>query len=251
MTVSRTGTQTPRGALTRVAILAGMFCAPFVTAGAEAQQPPSFRQRLATRIGTFDSNHQSLVATLLRIIYEHHLPLGLEYVDRDAARRPLDVHLRDTSVQETIQSLVDQLPEYRVTFGPGVVEVYSPKARADPSNLLNTVIESFQATNQTTRMASAALHEALAATLHPVSPPFGNILDSPSAPKLSLYLRGKKVYEILDAIAAKDGSIMWAVAVPANKLSALQPELWRLYELGFPNWEVLAREDLLRLFPPP
>ena len=237
-------------AVATLALLTGTLSSKGLTVQARAGKSPSFDERLSVRVPVFDSDHQPLVTALLRIVYEHHLPLGLEYVDGDGARRPLEVKLQNKSVREVLEALVARLPEYRIAFAPGVIEVYSPKARESGTNLFNTLIENFDAENQTTRMASALLYEALAEKIHPGVPSFGNVLDSPSAPTMSLHLRSRRVYEILDAIAGRDGGTLWAVAVPPDKLPVLRPELWKLYELNFPNWEVMARSDLLGLFPP-
>lgn len=238
-------------AVSTAALVISTSCLAWQSVPRETQTSQSFGERLSAKIPVFESDHQPLAAALLKVVYRYHLPLGLEYIDRDAVQRPLELKLRNSSVREVLESLVGQMPEYRVRFGSGVVEVYSPKARQDRANLLNTVIGNFDLQKDTIRMASAELRDSLANELQPGAGSIGDVVDSFLSPKFSLHVRAAPVYEILNALVAADGRTLWAVAAPPNRLSVLQPAvpLWKLYDLDFPNWEALARHDLLGMFP--
>jgi hypothetical protein len=235
--------------ITAATCFGGAGCVGQQSASGRANPSQSFAESLATTVPEFDSDQESMVGALLRVVYQYHLPLGLECVDREAVHRPIRVKLLNKSVREVLQAVVSQLPEYRVAFGPGVVEVYSPKARENRANLLNTVISNFDVQKDTIRMASANLWGLLVNQLHPGSGFAGDVLDSFLSPRITLHVAAAPVYQILDRLVAEDAGTLWAVAVPPDRLSALQPQLWKLYDLNFANWEDIARRELVGLFP--
>jgi hypothetical protein len=214
---------------------------------AKAQKPASFEQRLELGVAAFDTKERPLVRAVLDIVYEYRLPLGLEYVDAEAVRRPLELKLKDKSVREILRAVVAQLPQYQITFAPGVVEIYSPQPRADASNLLNTVIENFEVRNQDAKRASWEVYASLEAQLQPHNAVIGNILGEVS-PKISLHLRHKKVYELLGAIVTANGDSLWVPRVPPERLSNLDETPWQLFGLGA-GWEELVLTQLQALFP--
>jgi len=129
--------------------------------------------------------------------------------------------------------LVAKLPEYRVTFVDGIVDVYSPQARRDPNNLLNTVIPAFSVNYESLNGASTELANLLRAQTTPGVGLIGDVLESPDEPKITLNLRNKPVREILCAIIAANGSAVWAAVVPPERLSDPRVQLWAVYPLGY------------------
>ncbi len=214
---------------------------------AKAQKRASFEQRLELGVAAFDSKERPFVRAVLDLVYEYRLPLGLEYVDAEAIRRPLELKLKEKSVREILRAVVAQLPQYQITFAPGVVEIYSPQARADASNLLNTVIENFEVRNQDAKRASWEVYASLEAQLRPHNAIIGNILGE-VPPKISLNLRHKKVYELLDAIVTENGDSLWVPRVPPEKLSKFDETPWQLFGLGA-GWEELVLTHLQAVFP--
>ena len=49
-----------------------------------------------------------------------------------------------------VEAIVKQDQQYRVSFSNGIVDVFSPRARDDPSNLLNKVLKDFSVTEMET-----------------------------------------------------------------------------------------------------
>lgn len=211
------------------------------------RKQPSFDQRLGIRVLRYDTGPRPFVRAVLDLVSKYQLPLGLEYVDREALRRPLNLRLNNKSVREILQALVAQVPQYRLRISPDVIEVYSPKARADASNFLNTVVANFARTGQTPRMVSLAIYSAVTAERHQVCCGIVNVLEPGDAPTVTLALRDKRAYEILDALVARMQGF-WIPVVPPEKLSVPGPKLWEVYQLEYgPN---LAMADLERAFPP-
>jgi hypothetical protein len=234
-------------------VLASVLVAPLRIQGALGQQRhrrPPYENRLDAVVEVFDSGGQTLAQNFLSLAYRYDLPMGVEYLDRAAVSEPLHLQLRGKSVREILSSLVAQVPEYRVTFSGGIVQLYSPQARGDPSNLLNAVIDDFHVSEMDPQVASAAVFEAL---VHKVAPTTSIVestaLGTLGPPTLTLRLNKSRVYEILDAIVARYGEAVWVVRVPPEKLSTLKGALWYIYPLEPSDWRAAVLGDVTSLFP--
>lgn len=129
--------------------------------------PSSFATDLSSRVVSFDVKDQTFAQAFLNLVYTYHLPAALEYVDQNAVKRPLRLRRANITVRDALVALVAQLPEYHVDFSQGLVDVYSPQARSDHSNVPNTVIPKFAVTDETPRGCLWNLWEALDAKLRP------------------------------------------------------------------------------------
>jgi hypothetical protein len=67
------------------------------------------------------------------------MPMALEYVDRDATTRPLNLQFHNESVRRILEGIIRQAPEFRISFAEGLVDIFAPQRREDTSNLLNRV----------------------------------------------------------------------------------------------------------------
>lgn len=218
-----------------------------VRGGSQTRQPLSFEAKLAQRVERYNAAGRSLTDAVLDLAFEYQLPLGVEYVDRGAALRPIEIELRQKSVREILGALVATAPEYRIDFSGEIVHLFSPVARQDSSNLLNTVIPNFEVSEIDPYMADMELICALHRQLQPPAGCGGSHpIGSPQ--RISIHLRRARLYEILDAIAAKQGAV-WFVNVRPETLSKNQPDIWHIYELVSP-FDRVAKEKLQGLFPP-
>jgi hypothetical protein len=209
-----------------------------VTLGRAAQFPSRSRnlaldRKLDTKVPVFNTQGESFAKSFLNLVCGYKLPAALEYVDKDAIQRPLSLTVRKAPLRDVIRALVAKLPEYRVTFVDGTVDVYSPQARRDPNNLLNTVIPAFSVNYESLNGASTELASLLRAQITPGVGLIGNVLESPDEPKITLNLRNKPVREILCAIIEANGSAVWAAVVPPERLSDPRVQLWAVYPLGY------------------
>ena len=207
---------------------------------------------LDTTVKDFSLDGKPAVEGLLGLAYEYRLPMGIEYMDVNLVHKPVKVHLRNVTVREAIEMLLKPLREYRVSFSEGLVEVYSPGARRDRSNILNISIEHFEVSRVDALQASTNLQGEIFAKLHPGvgfggDTPYGQT--APSEPRVTLSLDHLKVYEILDAIVAKDGAAMWLVVVPPAGLSFFEWNRWAIY-----NFNPVGKDSIIHsleeVFPP-
>jgi len=208
----------------------------------------SFEQKTGIHIKHYESQGRTLVEAVLDLAYEYRLPVALEYLDRDAVRKPLQVNLHDASVREVLTALVVEMPVYRMTFSSGMVDVYSPSARNDPSNLLNDTIGDFTVKDADPMYASVQLWGALSVKLHPGQGYGGDFAPLGGSVKVTIDLRGAKVYQILNAIVSQQGDCMWVVRLPPTGLSSFRGDMWYLYSLD-PHWKEIVLSDAHSLFP--
>jgi hypothetical protein len=199
----------------------------------QLQPQASLDSVLDKRISDYRTSGRTLIATLVDLAYEYKLPMGIEYVDREAAARPIDLEFHDDFLRNILEDVVAQLPEYRVSFLGEVVEVYSPRAREDSSDLLNKPIGNYSVDAVDTRDADLELACALSRELEPASLCGGSITNGQWGPlKITLRLRNARVYEILDAILGQNGRAIWTVTAVPEKLSNIQVGgLWHIYPL--------------------
>jgi hypothetical protein len=206
----------------------------------------SFERKLDTRVTRFDTAGRTLLGAIVDLAYEHKLPLGIEYVNRDGVTRPINLQLNDETIRGIIIAIIAQAPEYRVNFSGGVVDIYAPKARDDASNLLNKVVKSFTATNSDTTRADMDLVCALGRELVPPSACFGSYAPGQWGPlTITVSLQNSTVYEILNAIVAQNGSAVWTVTAALKDVSKTQViNLWHIYSLGDPNTKTTVLNKL-------
>jgi hypothetical protein len=74
-----------------------------------------------------------------------------------AARLPLEFHNKSFREIVEAEAIVKKDQQYRVSFSNGVVDIFSPGAREDRSNLLNKVLKDFSVTEMETRQADFQL----------------------------------------------------------------------------------------------
>jgi hypothetical protein len=201
--------------------------------GKQQQSELSIDAKLDRQIHDFRTQGRTLIATVVDLAYEFQLPIGIEYVDREATTRSLDLEFRDESLRSILAGVVAQLPEYQVAFVGQIVQIYSPRAREDSSNLLNRVIMNFSVVNADTGDAGLELACALSRALKDAAFCGGSIAGGQwGQMKLTLHLQNAKVYEILDTIVAQNGRALWTVTVPPRGLSkGSVGNLWHIYPL--------------------
>jgi hypothetical protein len=195
-----------------------------------------FVKKLERRVERFDTSGRTLVASVVELAYQYQLPMALEYVDRDATTRPLNLQFHNESVRRILEGIVRQAPEFRVSFAEGLVDIFAPQGREDTSNLLNKVIKDFAVTKLDTHSADLELFCALGREAGSSAPCGGSIATGQwLSLQITLHLQNAKVYEILNAIAAQNGKAIWTLMVRPEKLSKLQSgNLWYVYPLQQP-----------------
>jgi hypothetical protein len=174
------------------------------------------------------------VAIVLDLAYEFQLPTGIEYIDHDATTRPINLELNNESFRGILLAIVQQVPEYKVSFSDGLVDVYVPKAREDSSNLLNKPIKNFVVSELDTGEANMELFCALCREVTVNCA--GSFATGQWGPlRITVHLENAKVNEILSAMAAQNGKAIWTVTAPPDRLSKIPVGgLWHMYPLEAP-----------------
>ncbi len=200
-----------------------------------AQVSP-FERKLDTRVERFDTSGRTLIASVVDLAYQYELPTGIEYLDHEATTRPIDLQFHDESVRGILLAIIQEVPEYRVSFSEDIVDIYVPKAREDPSNLFSKIIKNFAVTELDTHLADMELVCELAQELVPLGGCGGSIALGQWGPlKITLHLHNATVREILNAIVAQNGRAVWTVMAPPEKLTKNQfGGLWHIYPLEPP-----------------
>jgi hypothetical protein len=199
----------------------------------KSSQAMIFERKLDTRVERFETSGRTLIASVIELAYEYELPTAIEYINHDATTRPIDLRFQDESIRGILTALILQIPEYRVTFSDGVVDLYVPKAREDPSNLFNKVIKDFAVSELDTHRADMELVCTLARELVPPGGCGGSIaVGQWGSLKITLHLHNATVFEILNAMVAQNGKAVWTVMAPPDKLSKIPVGgLWHVYPL--------------------
>jgi hypothetical protein len=144
------------------------------------------------------------------------------------------LQFHDESVRSILENIIQQDSEYRVNFEEEIVDIFSVKAREDPSNLFNKAIHNFEVAQVDTHQADEELLCALGREAG--SEVCGGSLAIGQWPqvKITLHLQNAKVYEVLNAIAAQNGEAIWTVIARPPNLSKLQSNFWYIYPLQQP-----------------
>ena len=206
-----------------------------------------FVKKLKKRVERFDTAGSTLVASVVELAYQYQLPMAVEYVNRDATTRPLNLQFHNESVQRILESIIRQAPEFRISFTEGLVDIFAPQGREDTSSLINKVIKDFSVTKMDTHAADSELACVLGREAG-ASMCAGSFAGGqwPSV-QITLHLQDAKVYEILNAIVAQNGKAVWTLMVRPERLSKLQTGgLWYVYPLQQP-FKSTVLEKLTRI----
>jgi hypothetical protein len=196
-----------------------------------------------------------MAAALLALAYAHQLPLALECVTRDAVQKPLDVCLRGSTVRNIIAALCASVPGCRVDFPQGLVDVYSAEDRLDPSDLFNIVVPEYRVAGVDTDVADMILFCTLGRQLYPRSGGCGGSTagDQWGHVKITLEMHDAKIYQVLNAIVAKNGSAIWTPTrsskTTANSGQRYLTSFWSIYPLD-PNFEPAVEARVKALVAP-
>jgi hypothetical protein len=193
-----------------------------------------FEQKIDGLVERFSTSGRTLVDSIIELAYKYQVPMAIEYADRQATTRPLNLEFHNKSFRGIVEAIVKEDPQYRVSFSNGVVDIFAPMAREDSSNLLNKIVKDFSVTEMETRLADSQLFCALA-PLAGSNGCGGSLAVGQWDPlRITLHMHDARVYEILNAIVAQNRRAIWTVT--ASKLGSL-PQccgLWYIYPLQEP-----------------
>lgn len=218
--------------------------------GASKRRPTTVNAKLLARVDRFEGAGKPATELLLGLAFKYRLPMAIEYVDQEASTRPTKVALRNATVGQVLATIVAKMPGYALTTSEGLVDVYSPHAREDPSNELNFTVKNYNVDGVDTLQASADLSCAMGREMHPPRGCFVSIARGQWGPlRITLHVREAKVYQILNRIVAQNGSAVWTVLQPPGRMNSRGQSLWQVCPLE-PGFKQTAIERLKGLFPP-
>ena len=217
-------------------------CLPTVTSQAAQPQESAlhsaqvalFEHKMRRIVGHFSTSGRTLVASVVDLAYRYELPMAVEYAERDATTRPLNLEFDHESVRAILEDIIRQAPQYRVSFSNNIVDIFAPKAREDTSNLFNKVIKDFSITEMETRRAEFQLFCDLSKVTGS-SVCSGSLATGQWEPqRITLRMQNAKVYEVLNAIVAQNGKAIWTVTASPRQVSMQTGGFWYIYPLQRP-----------------
>ena len=206
----------------------------------------SFEQKTNKLVERFNTCGKTLVDSVIELAYDYRVPMAIEYADREATTKPINLEFHNKSLREMVEAIVKQDPQYRVSFSNGVVDIFSPRAREDHSNLLNKVLKDFSVTEMETRQADFQLFCAVAQAAGSQGCGGSLAVGQWEPLRITLHLQNARTYEILNAIVAQNGSAIWTVTA-SNLASFPQSSgIWYIYPLQEPFKRVVS-DRLVRM----
>src|SRR5215471_6136944 len=112
--------------------------------GADHQHIAKVEDRLAMKVENINNRNKPLIATLLGIAADYHLPMGIERVVKEAVEVPIMVTVEHGTVASLLDACIRQVPGYSWSIRDGTVHVYGAEELNRPSDLFNLVIASFE-----------------------------------------------------------------------------------------------------------
>jgi len=216
------------------------------TANVQSPRVSNFEQKSDSLIEQFSTSGRTLVESVIELAYKYQVPMAIEYADREATTRPLNLEFHNKSFRGIVEAIVKEDPQYRVSFSNGIVDIFSPMARQDSSNLLNKIMKDFSVTEMETRLADSQLFCAVAQAVGSATCGGSLAVGQWDPLRITLHLHSVRVYEILNAIVAQNGRALWTVT--DSNLASL-PQccgLWYIYPLQEPFKSVVS-DRLVRM----
>jgi hypothetical protein len=212
----------------------------------------SLHDKLEGRMAEFDASGRAMAPLLLGLAYKHKLPMALECVTSDAMEKPVNLRMKSHSLKDVIEAIVRAVPGFQVSLAQGLVDVYCPEERSDPSNPFNTTVHAFNATNLDTHRADAELLCSIGRELNPNTGCGGSIaVGQWGDVTINLHLENRKVYEILNAIVAQNGQAVWTPIFPLPRSRGKNTiNFWYIYPLD-PAFQPTVVQRLESAFPRP
>ena len=118
-----------------IAIAIVLFCPISALYG----QTRSASANLSRKVAFFSVKQQNFIDALLYFGTQEHFPIGIDYIDKAAFQRRMNLEFRERRVREILDALTHPLG-YRWSMEGAVVSVTHDGALGGKSNLLNTRI---------------------------------------------------------------------------------------------------------------
>jgi len=165
---------------------------------------------------------------LIQLAQHYRIPMGVEWVvPSDEIRLSAPLTAQPT-VMEMVNSILEQVPNYKVEIKDGVANIASRSISEDPYNFLNLRIPEFKVEKENVYGAEFRLRLGIDMTLHPEryqygwNGGYGHGPDPDSKFELkNITFSGENltVRDILNRIVAMNGNALWVVELaPAHMM---------------------------------
>lgn len=202
---------------------------------AQAGQSPTI---LSKGVAAFNVRGLCLVDALLGLGEQEQVPMGIEYVTRDALEKPISEDFHNTTVGAIVQGLLGGDRGYTWRVRDGVLNISHKSVATGKGNLLDRVLPEFVVRKCSVADASNALYMSLNSQLHPEVTGYAGDYNPGDPQDLigPLELRNAPVWRILNRLvgsATKKGA--WIVRVQPGYLDQLPSGgLWTIIEYETP-----------------
>jgi len=210
----------------------------------QAGEPPTI---LSKRVASFSVRGACLIDALLTLGQQERIPLGIEYVSREALEKPISKDFQNTTVGEIVQVLLGGGRGYTWRVRDGVLNVSHKSVATGKANLLNRVLPEFVMRRCSVADASNVLYMSLNSQLHPEVTGYAGDYNPGDMQNLvgPFELRNAPVWHILNLLVSTGKMSAWAVRVQPGCLDQLPPGgLWTIMEYQAPPRQYA--EDLRR-----
>jgi hypothetical protein len=189
----------------------------------------------------------------LALAFHTNIRICVEELPSGSPRVPIEISMRDATVQDILNEMMRQDPRYEYAERSGVIEILPVNARSDASNCLNTVVPSFRVDgpwNAAWRQVGCQLlnmrrprqgSEKGSELPRPCSDG-GSHLGHPPSKVLTASFNGMTLRDILIALCSMAGDVGWYAnyqsASPgcgSLRLSDYQPTGWYEEDPHGPN----------------
>lgn len=189
---------------------------------------------LSRRIPSFKSNGLCLVDALLELGEQAQVPLGIEYVSREALQRPVGKDWDETTVGRVVQYLLARENGYTWQVRGATLNVWHIPVSAGKVNLLDGRLPDFVIPRCSLEQASTVLYMDIDRQRHPYARGYAGNYSSESLQNMvgPYEVRNASVRDILNyLVSSANKKAAWIVRVPPGHLDQLPTQgLWEIVE---------------------
>jgi len=211
--------------------LLAILWAPYGAIPADCECQQGIQAKLAGQVKGYDNGGAPLIPTLLSIADAYDLPMGIEKVTKEALARPATIKLEKGSLSRLLDLCVGQAPGYSWALRDGVVHVFGAKELAEPTNLFNLLVPSFEIREQNLNVANSRLRMTVLFAKERPAGIAGSHLGSSEFDdqRITFAARNVTLREILNSLVRLHAKSAWIARVPPERLSQLpQAGLWQI-----------------------
>ena len=190
------------------------------------------RVQMTAPVAEFTRRGLSPMEALLQFGQTHDLCFGIEYVDRALLVHPSDFHIENSTVKETIETILGGNRRFKIAVVDGIVEIRPREPDSGTNTIFDIVIPKWETNRASVQLTSLALHMQLVMNSNPEIKGFaGDIRPGDTNDKVGPFSeRNRTVRYLLDMIVAESKGGAW--------IADCQPRRERILS-GSPAWTIV------------